>query len=102
MAAFLTAWQRNESCCWRVLPGSEFTFTPQPRPELTLHIYPEAQRPSLLRQALTWRFLHPDRYHRCFISVEQSGALALLYVLTGSTVPHDAIQCLLSLGDLQH
>ena len=101
MAAFLAAWQHHEACCWAPHPGSELDFTPLPTPTLTLRISPGSLRDSLLKQILSWRFQHPDRYEGCYISLEADGALTILCQPPPELSGHDVINTLCSLADLQ-
>ncbi len=100
MAAFLDAWHNNDACCWASHPGSELTFRPFPSPTLTLRISPGLLRDSLLRQVLSWRFQHPDRYDGCYISMEADGSLSLMCQPAPEISPHDAINTLFSLANL--
>ncbi|WP_034913254.1 hypothetical protein [Erwinia sp. 9145] len=101
IAAFLTAWQRGEGCCQTFRPGSELAFSPQPQPTLTLRILPSFLSDSLLRQVLTWRFQHPDRYDGCFISIEADGSLAVCCHPSSDDDPYALISMLSSLLNLQ-
>lgn len=101
MAAFLAAWQRGDACCLAFRPGSELSFSPLPRPTLTLRIQPSYLHDKLIRQVLTWRFQHPARYDGCFISMEADGSLAVLCHPTPDDEPCALISLLSALLDLQ-
>ncbi|MGE9550877.1 hypothetical protein ACQPT2_06590 [Erwinia amylovora] len=100
MAAFLAAWQNSEACGWASQPGSELFYLPEPSPTLTLRILPGSLRDALLRQVLTWRFQNPDRYDGCYISMDAEGALSLMLQPSPNDDPHEAINTLYSLADL--
>lgn len=101
MAAFLEAWQRGDACCQAFRPGSELSYSPLPRPTLTLRIHPSFLHDKLIRQVLTWRFRHPARYDGCFISMEADGSLAVLCHPTPDDEAYLLIDKLSSLLDLQ-
>ncbi|WP_067705470.1 MULTISPECIES: hypothetical protein [unclassified Erwinia] len=101
IAAFMHAWQQGEACCWALQPGNALIFAPLPAPVLTLRILPGSRRDDLVRQVLTWRFQHSDRYEGCYISMDAGGALSLICFPTDDDDPHDLITTLCSLGDLR-
>lgn len=98
LAAFLAAWQRGEACCWQDTAGHELRFISYPTPELQL--LPGAFSSFRLRDALSRRFLSPDRYDGCHFSVTDKGEPLLLRQLTSWDVPQDAIATLYSLADM--
>jgi len=99
MAAFLAAWQRGAACSWQEAAGHELRFLPHPVPMLQL--LPGAFSAFRLREALSRRFLSPDRYDGCHLSVTAEGAPLLLYLLNARDVPQDAIATLYSLADAE-
>lgn len=98
LAAFLAAWQRGEACCWQDAAGHELRFIPHPAPELQLQ--PAAFSSFPLREALSRRFLSPDRYDGCHFSVTDKGETLLLRPLNAWDVQQDTIATLYSLADM--
>lgn len=96
--AFLTAWQRGEACSWQEPVGHELRFYAHPVPMLQL--LPAPFSPFRLREALTRRFLAPNRYEGCYLSATPEGAPLLILLLTGNEVPQEAIGTLYSLADM--
>lgn len=96
LAAFLAAWQRGETCCWQDAAGHELRFIPHPAPELQL--LPAAFSSFRLREALSRRFLSPDRYDGCYLTLAASGSPMLIRPLNPGDVPQDTIAILYSLA----
>jgi len=97
MAAFLAAWQRNEACCWQDAADYELRFLPHPSP--VLQLLPGRFSRFLLREALSRRFLSPDRYDGCYLTMTSDGLPMLIRTLNSGDVPQDSIATLYALAD---
>lgn len=97
LAAFLAAWQRNEACCWQDAADYELRFLSHPAP--VLQLLPGRLSRFRLREALIRRFLSPDRYDGCYLTLAADGSPMLVRPLNSGDVPQDTIATLYSLAD---